>query len=783
MKKILTLFLSVLALQFTIAQTVLYQNFTGTTWPPAGWTVLNQAGNWSRVQSNTAGGTVPEARLSWTPQFNGVTRFISPALDLTGNTKVMVKFRHSVDHYSSTYQIGLATRSGGALGVWTNIWSPTISAAIPAEQKIFVIENNDVNKPDFQIGFFFSGDSYNLNYWYIDDVEISLVPNLDAALASITVPDMFAGAQSVGGLVSNLGSTTITSMNVNWQLNSGIINTTSFNGLNLATAASYNFSCTQQINVDPGTYQLKVWVSNVNGTTGDDVPQNDTITKTISVVDQTSLRKPLFEEFTSSTCPPCATFNNGVMNPFFNQFGQTFTLIKYQMNWPGSGDPYYTAEGGVRRTYYGVNAVPHMIIEGATVATNMGAVTAAYNAALNTPAFMLINSQHLIEGYNITVNATVTSQVSIANAVVHIVVIENLTTGNVGSNGETSFKHVMMKMLPNASGTVVNLVAGEPASLSYSHNMSTTFVEEMNDLSVVVFVQNNANKSIYQSAYSTQVTSFITPGDANCDDNVNVLDVVTMVSYILGNNPTPFCFDNADVNGDGSINVIDVVGTVNIITGGKKHANIPIKSRPAQLMLSHQGITLESDGTLAGLQFELSGVQPHEIIFLPAGYEFELVQHDGLLKGIIFSFDNTPLPSGNIQLFRFIREIEDASWGNAYAANVNANEVKVTRLQHNQLAESEIQCNIQTYPNPSSGVVSIQVALNQSSDISIKLTDVLGKEVSAVYNGQLSEGIHTFTMNKERDIPAGVYFLRTNISSEGSEKQIVSKAIKVMIAY
>ncbi len=60
-----------------------------------------------------------------------------------------------------------------------------------------------------------------------------------------------------------------------------------------------------------------------------------------------------------------------------------------------------------------------------------------------------------------------------------------------------------------------------------------------------------------------------TPGDANGDGSVNVLDVVTTVNYIMGLSPTPFVFANADVNGDGMINVLDVVGTVNIILGGK----------------------------------------------------------------------------------------------------------------------------------------------------------------------------------------------------------------------
>ncbi len=61
----------------------------------------------------------------------------------------------------------------------------------------------------------------------------------------------------------------------------------------------------------------------------------------------------------------------------------------------------------------------------------------------------------------------------------------------------------------------------------------------------------------------------VTPGDANCDGTVNVIDVITIVNYILGQNPQPFCPENADVNNDGNINVIDIIGTVTIILGGK----------------------------------------------------------------------------------------------------------------------------------------------------------------------------------------------------------------------
>ena len=55
------------------------------------------------------------------------------------------------------------------------------------------------------------------------------------------------------------------------------------------------------------------------------------------------------------------------------------------------------------------------------------------------------------------------------------------------------------------------------------------------------------------------------PGDANCDGAVDITDVITTINFIMGQNPQPFCFENADVNADGSIDITDVIGAVNII--------------------------------------------------------------------------------------------------------------------------------------------------------------------------------------------------------------------------
>ena len=54
-------------------------------------------------------------------------------------------------------------------------------------------------------------------------------------------------------------------------------------------------------------------------------------------------------------------------------------------------------------------------------------------------------------------------------------------------------------------------------------------------------------------------------GDVNMDGDVDILDVTTLVDYILGENPSPCDVDACDVNENGEINVIDVTSLVDII--------------------------------------------------------------------------------------------------------------------------------------------------------------------------------------------------------------------------
>ncbi len=226
---------------------------------------------------------------------------------------------------------------------------------------------------------------------------------------------------------------------------------------------------------------------------------------------QTTQRIPLFEMFSSSTCGPCVAANSN-MKTVFNANPNKYTNIKYQMNWPGSGDPYYTSEGGTRRSFYNVNSIPMMFVEG-TLASPTSYTSSDLQNAYAIPAEMVISGTYSVVGQTVTVNSSYNPLKNFASGAyrAHAVVVEKTTTGNAASNGETIFYNVMKKMIPNQAGGTLGttLTANTPVNFSnlmYNFGTSST-VENFNNLAVVIFAQENVSHTVLQSAWATLLTS------------------------------------------------------------------------------------------------------------------------------------------------------------------------------------------------------------------------------------------------------------------------------------
>lgn len=491
----LTLFLSVSV--FAQNRTSLLNESFNASSMPAGWQIMDLgSSNWSVSASQKAGGAPNEMLLNYNPSFNGTSRLVTPAVDLTGVSSVVFSFKHYLDNYSGSHTLGIATSSDNG-ATWNQAWSQVYSNDgnyVVAEN----VETADMGNSAVRFCIFYTGNSYNIDNWYFDDVEIFTLENLDLALNALTFPD-FIGAGNLypSMAVANKGVTAITSIEASYQVNDEEPVVETFD-VNIASLANDIIEFTTPAVLIPGAYEITLTILNVNGTPDDD-QSNNTMAKTVSVALGAAQMIPMIEHFSSSTCGPCVSVNTAMVNLTNNNPGK-FTYTKYPMSWPGSGDPYYTTEGGTRRTYYGVSAVPQTFLDGAD--QGFAAVTqASLDNDYNTPAFAEIRGAYTIDGNTINITADLMSYIDLNNVRAYVSVNEKTTTGNVGSNGETSFHHIMMKMLPDAQGTTLSIEAGQYARLEFSFDMSTTHVEEMDDLEVSVWLQDHASKEIFNSHF------------------------------------------------------------------------------------------------------------------------------------------------------------------------------------------------------------------------------------------------------------------------------------------
>ncbi len=234
-------------------------------------------------------------------------------------------------------------------------------------------------------------------------------------------------------------------------------------------------------------------------------------------------RVSMIETFTSSTCPPCAPANTSLEALLAQPANDDkFVSLKYQVNWPGNGDPYYTGETGVRRGYYGVSSVPNGFVDGGYDG-NPGSLTQGLlDGFYAVPANVDLVAYYQIDEATQKVDVQVDFEALDALPLqmrLYVAIFEYETVNNIGGNGETKFEHVMKKMLNSASGNFLgSFAANETAHEEYTYTFNGNYtlpssaldevnhatehtVEEFSDLGVAVWLQNINTKEVYQATY------------------------------------------------------------------------------------------------------------------------------------------------------------------------------------------------------------------------------------------------------------------------------------------
>lgn len=151
---------------------------------PPGWSVIGSgASNWGIVNNSSAGGVAPEMRMNWSPSFVGESRLMTQVLNSGDATALRLSLNIFFYYYglSHTLKIGYSTDDGAT---WTDFWQQVCTGDYgpKSDEHYFNIPANT----NFRLGFYYSGDSYNIWNYNLDNVKVEAVVDYDLAGVSVT---------------------------------------------------------------------------------------------------------------------------------------------------------------------------------------------------------------------------------------------------------------------------------------------------------------------------------------------------------------------------------------------------------------------------------------------------------------------------------------------------------------------------------------------------------------------------------------------------------------------
>tara|TARA_Y100000588_G_C14177966_1_gene892278 strand:- start:407 stop:1588 length:1182 start_codon:yes stop_codon:yes gene_type:complete len=298
--------------------------------------------------------------------------------------------------------------------------------------------------------------------------------------------------------------------------------------------------------------------------------------------------------------------------------------------------------------------------------------------------------------------------------------------------------------------------------------------------------------SFEETDYSNAVSSSpltSTLGDSNGDFDVNVLDLVHDVDYILGNNPEPFIFVAGDVNADQVINVLDIVGTVDIILSGDSdsstdsqninfYPSLPIGY--ATFSWEGNDLYVESDHNIGGIQLAFDNDFEYVLSDMPGIERLDYQQEDHKIL-MLYSFNNTVIASNRTKLLTRINSEQEIDIDLAVVGTTSGS--KLTPVFDGSdlddidapLQSSELEF-LSMIPNPSDGVVTLKYYLPEQMDgVIAKVYDMLGRLVW-MQPLENAEGQSQTQMQLDK-LQSGNYIVLISANKEGGLKHLSQKIL------
>lgn len=83
--------------------------------------------------------------------------------------------------------------------------------------------------------------------------------------------------------------------------------------------------------------------------------------------------------------------------------------------------------------------------------------------------------------------------------------------------------------------------------------------------------------------------------------------------------------------------------------------------------------------------------------------------------------------------------------------------------------------NVKVYPNPVSAQLNLSYSISRDANVTVKIMDVLGNEITTLLTERLSAGEQANSFNIASRLSSGFYFIRVSVAGE-----IITKRISVL---
>ena len=245
------------------------------------------------------------------------------------------------------------------------------------------------------------------------------------------------------------------------------------------------------------------------------------------------------------------------------------------------------------------------------------------------------------------------------------------------------------------------------------------------------------------------IESDVIIGDTNEDLVVNVLDVILMVSMILGN--SDHNLDTADINLDGQINVLDVTMLLNMILGGDGRIS---DATSAMMYETSAGVEIASDGYLGAVELTLS----HDL-----GFELELTD-EALVSEYKTSGTTTKLIVVAPETNRIFSTEDYYEVDEVLAVNSN---------EFIDVAKHVSEFNLSSaYPNPFNPTTNIDFSVSVAGYASVKVYNLMGQVVGVLMDGMVDA--NTYSLNWDaQHLSSGVYMIKAESNGQVATQKIM----------